>query len=58
MCNEDLPAINDLGKWDCLVRLPVLDCLGGLGEDDKVVLVALEMDLALAGVSTHIDILL
>jgi len=45
--DEDLPAVNDLSKRDRLVSLPLLDCFGRLGEDDKVVLLALVVDLDL-----------
>lgn len=56
MGDEDLEAINDLGERDSLVTLPVADCLGALGEDDIVVLLALVVNLGLGSVSTsHLE---
>lgn len=51
--DKDLPAVHDLSKRNGLVLLPVSDCLGGFGKDDKVILLALEVNLGLSCVSSH-----
>lgn len=53
--DEDLEAADDLGEGHALVLLPVVDGLDAVGEDDKVVLVALVVDLDLGSVSAHVD---
>lgn len=55
MSDEDLEAADDLGEGHTLVLLPVVDGLDAVGEDDKVVLVALVVDLDLGSVSAHVD---
>jgi len=50
--DEDLEAVHNLCERNCLVALPVADCLGTLGEDDIVLLVSLVVDLGLGSVST------
>ena len=55
MSDEDLEAVDNLGKRDALVLLPVLDGLGVLCEDNEVVVVALVVDSDLGSVSAHID---
>lgn len=52
--NEDLPAADDLSERNRLVGLPVTDCLGRVDKDNVVVVVALEVNLDLSGVSSHI----
>ena len=60
MCNllvgdEDLEAVNDLGKRNAPVLLPVLNSLTALSEDNEVVAVALVVDSDLGSVSAHVD---
>jgi hypothetical protein len=56
--DEDLEAVNDLGKRDTLVLLPVLNGLSTLGEDNEVVAVALVVDSDLGSVSAHLGVCL
>lgn len=56
MGDKDLEAVNDLGKRNAPVLLPVLDGLSALGEDNEVVAVALEVDSGLGSVSAHFDV--
>lgn len=51
MGDEDLPAVDDLSEGDRLVGPPFLDGLGRLGDDDVVVVGALEVDLSLLALS-------
>lgn len=46
--DEDLPAVDDLRQRDGLVLLPVLNGLVGVDEDDKVIILALVVDLGLS----------
>lgn len=56
--DEDLPAVHDLCQRDGAVLLPVLDGLLGVDEDDKVVLLALVVDLGLNSLAagSHCDV--
>lgn len=56
MGDEDLEAVDDLGKGNAPVLLPVLDGLTALSEDNEVVVVALEVDSDLGSVSAHVDV--
>jgi hypothetical protein len=56
--DEDLEAVNDLGKRDTLVLLPVLNGLSALGEDNEVVVVALVVNSDLGSVSAHLGMCL
>jgi len=50
--DENLEAIYDLSKRNRAVVLPLADCITALDNDNIVVLLALEVDLALGSVST------
>jgi hypothetical protein len=52
--NKDFPAVDDLSERDRLVGLPVTDGLGRVDKDNVVVVVSLEVNLDLGGVSSHI----
>jgi hypothetical protein len=52
--DKDLPAVDDLSERDRLVGLPVTDGLSRLDKDNVVVVVSLEVNLDLGGVSSHI----
>ena len=54
MCHKDLPAIDDLSKRNAAVFLPVLHRLLRLHKDHEVVVLALEMNLGLSGVTSHV----
>ena len=56
MGDEDLEAVDDLGKGNAPVLLPVLNSLSVLGEDNEVVVVALVVDSDLGSVSAHVDV--
>lgn len=56
MGDKDLEAVDDLGKRNAPVLLPVLDGLTALSEDNEVVVVALEVDSDLGSVSAHVDV--
>ena len=56
MGDEDLEAVNDLGKGNAPVLLPVLNSLAALSEDNEVVAVALVVDSDLGSVSAHVDV--
>jgi hypothetical protein len=56
--DEDLEAVDDLGKRDAPVLLPVLDSLSVLSKDNEVVAVALVVDSDLGSVSAHVDVCL
>lgn len=45
MSDEDLEGANDIDHWNGSVRLPLVDDLCALNEDNEVVLLALEVDL-------------
>ena len=53
--NEDLERADDLSKRDGLVSLPLLCLLSIIKEDDKVLVLALEVDLGLFLSSAHDD---
>lgn len=53
MRHHDLEARDDLCKWDRAVLLPGCEILGGVDEDDEVLLGALEEDFVLGGVSAR-----
>ena len=55
MRDEDLQAVNDLRKRNGAVMLPVLHGLGGLHQDDEVVVLALVVHLDLLIVAAHVD---
>ena len=40
MCDHDLESADDLGERDAGVVLPLLDIVGGLDEDDEVLILA------------------
>lgn len=52
--DEDLPSADDLSKRYALVALPLLDSIGTVDEDDKIVLLALVVDLGLSSVASHV----
>lgn len=54
MCDEDLPAVDDLCKRDGLVGLPVANGLAILDKDHVVIFGALEVDFAGLSVTAHI----
>jgi len=54
--DEDLEAVDDLGKGNAPVLLPVLNSLSVLSEDNEVVVVALVVDSDLGSVSAHVDV--
>ena len=56
MGDKDLEAVNDLGKGNAPVLLPVLNSLATLSEDNEVVAVALVVDSNLGSVSAHVDV--
>ena len=58
MGDEDLEAVDDLGKGNAPVLLPVLNSLSVLSEDNEVVTVALVVDSDLGSVSAHVDMCL
>jgi hypothetical protein len=45
--DEDLEGVDNVCQWNTLVRLPVLQGLSIVNEDDEVVLLALVVDLDL-----------
>lgn len=51
--DKNLESTHDLREWDTAVRLPVLNGLCAVNEDDEVVVVALVVDLGGSLVSTH-----
>jgi len=51
--DEDLVGGDEVGQRDRLVRLPLLEQLGILNEDDEVVLLALVVDLGLVGLAAN-----
>jgi hypothetical protein len=51
--DEDLPPVHDVGKWDCGIVLPVLQCSGIINEYDEVVRLALVEDLVGRLVGAH-----
>ena len=53
--NEDLERADDLSKRDGLVSLPLLCLLSIIKEDDKVLVLALEVDLDLVCFSASHD---
>lgn len=54
--DEDLPAVDNLSQWHRLVGLPVSDGLSRLHEDDKVISLALVVDLDLGVAAVHCDV--
>lgn len=53
MCDEDIEAVDDIDQRCRLIRLPLLDGIGRLGNDDEVVYVALVVDLGDLSVCAH-----
>ena len=55
MSNEDLERGDNLGQRDTLVSLPLLRGLCVVDEDDKILVLALEVDLGLLNFSASHD---
>lgn len=55
MCHEDLEAIYDLGQRDRAVTFPFVERFGIVDIHDKILFLALKMNLGLRSVSAHVD---
>lgn len=55
MSDEDLERADDLSERDSLVSLPLLSRLGIVNEDDKVIVLALEVNLGLFNLAASHD---
>jgi hypothetical protein len=50
-CGEDIEAVDNVDKRNCLVFLPLIHRLCALDHDDKVIFGSLVVDLGLLGIS-------
>lgn len=55
MSDKHLPSRNNLRQGHTAILLPLLDSLGRVDKDNKVVLLALVVHLDLRVVSAHVD---
>ena len=53
MSDEDFETAHNLSKWDRPITLPLLHRLNVINVDDKILLLALVVDLTLGSVSTR-----
>lgn len=56
MCEEDSEGRDEVSQRDAGVGLPLLVLLGIVKEDEEVVSLALEVDLALLGAAARHDV--